>query len=63
MAFLAAVAVNAQNYKVSLQLQDATTGEAVGFATVSITPEKGQPKYTLTDHDGHATLDKVRQGI
>ena len=62
---MAAVAVHAQNYKVSLQLQDATTGEAVGFATVSITPEKGQsqPKYTLTDHDGHATLDKVRQGI
>ena len=65
-AFLAAVTVNAQNYKISLQLQDAATGEPVGFATVSITPEKGQsqgqPKYTLTDHEGHATLEKVRQG-
>ena len=63
-AFLAAVTVNAQNYKISLQLQDVATGEPVGFATVSITPEKGQsqPKYTLTDHEGHATLEKVRQG-
>ena len=64
VALLAAIAVNAQNYKITLQLQDATTGEAVSFATVSITPEKSQsqPKYTLTDHEGHATLEKVRQG-
>ena len=31
----------AQNYKISLKLEDATNGEPVGFATVSATPEKG----------------------
>ena len=39
VALLAALAVNAQNYKISLQLQDAATSEAVGFATVSVNPE------------------------
>ena len=56
----AAFALQAQNHKVTLQLQDDTTGDPVGFATVSLTPEKGQPKYTLSDAEGHATLEKVR---
>ena len=55
-----AFALSAQNHKVTLQLQDATTSEPVGFATVSLTPEKGQPKYTLSDGDGHALLEKVK---
>ena len=57
-----AFALSAQNYKITLQLQDATNAEPVGFATVSLTPEKGQPKYTLSDGDGHALLEKVKSG-
>ena len=56
------LALGAQTHKVTLQLQDDTTGEAVGFATVSLQPEKGQAKYTLSDNEGHAVLDKVRSG-
>ena len=59
---LIALSLSAQSYKITLQLQDASTGEAVGFATVSVTPEKGQAKYTLTGSDGKATLEKVRAG-
>ena len=59
-----ALTLSAQNYKITLQLQDAMTGEAVGFATVSVTPVKGQTqtKYTLSGSDGKATLEKVRMG-
>ena len=59
---LIAFALSAQNHKITLQLQDATTAEPVGFATVSLTPEKGQAKYTLSDGDGHALLEKVKSG-
>ena len=59
---LMALTLSAQNYKITLQLQDASTGEAVGFATVSLTPEKGQAKYTLSGSDGKATLEKVHAG-
>ena len=61
-ALSAALALNAQNYKVSLQLQDADSNEPVGFATVSLTPAKGQPKYTLSDGTGKAVVDKLRAG-
>ena len=59
---LMAFTLSAQNYKVTLQLQDASNGEAIGFATVSLTPEKGQAKYTLSGSDGKATIEKVRAG-
>ncbi len=59
---LMAFTLSAQNYKITLELQDASTGEAVGFATVSLTPEKGQAKYTLSGSDGKATLEKVHAG-
>ena len=62
VALLAAMAAYAQNYKISLQLQDAVTGEAVGFATASANPEKGQGKYTLSDGAGHAVIEKVKAG-
>ncbi len=62
VTLLFAVALQAQNHKISLQLMDASTNEAVGFATVSITPEKGQAKYTLSDADGKAVMEKVRAG-
>ena len=60
--FFAAMALSAQNYKLTLQLQDASNGEAVGFATVSLSSEKGQPKYTLSDAAGKAVIDKIRAG-
>ncbi len=59
---LVAFILSAQNYKITLQLQDASTGEPVGFATVSVTPAKGQAKYTLSGSDGKATIEKVRAG-
>ena len=59
---LLAIGLGAQNHTLTLQLQDAATGEAVGFATVSVTPAKGQAKYTLSGSDGKATLEKVRTG-
>ena len=61
-AFMVAGTLFAQNYKISLKLEDATNGEPVGFATVSATPEKGDPKYALTNHDGSATVEKLRAG-
>jgi len=59
-----ALTLSAQNHKITLQLQDAMTGEAVGFATVSVTPVKGQAqtKYTLSDSEGKVTIEKVRVG-
>jgi hypothetical protein len=61
-ALLVAGTLLAQNYKITLKLQDSTNGEPVGFATVSATPEKGQVKYALTDHDGTAAVEKLRAG-
>ena len=57
-----ALTLNAQNHKVTLQLKDASTGEAVGFATVSLTAAKGSPKYTLSDGEGNATVEKLHNG-
>ena len=54
--------LQAQNFKVSVLLQDATNGEPVGFATVSMSPEKGQHKYALSDADGKAVIEKLRPG-
>ena len=62
VALFSALALQAQNHKISMQLQDASTAEPVGFATVSLTPAQGQGKYTLSDADGKALLDKVRNG-
>ena len=62
VSLFAAVAMSAQNYNVTVKLEDATNGEPVGFATVSLTPEKGNAKYALTDHDGKGTIEKVKAG-
>ena len=56
------LALSAQNYKVSLKLVDSLTGEPVGFATASLVPERGSAKYSLTNAEGQATLEKVRKG-
>ena len=61
-AMFIALTVSAQTHKVDVKLQDASTGEAVGFATVSLTPEKGSVKYALTDGTGAATLEKIHNG-
>ena len=57
-----AFTLGAQNYKVTLKLADSATNEPVGFATVSLIPEKGSTKYSLSDNAGNATLEKVRAG-
>ena len=57
-----ALSLSAQTHKVDVVLKDASNGEAVGFATVSLTPEKGSPKYALTDGEGKATLEKIHNG-
>ena len=62
VSLFASVAMMAQNVNVTVKLQDATSGEPVGFATVSLTPEKGNAKYSLSDHDGKAVIEKVRSG-
>ena len=61
-ALLVAGTLFAQNHKITLKLEDSSNGEPVGFATVSATPEKGQAKYTLSDGEGNAVLDKVKTG-
>ena len=61
LALFTALAVNAQ-YKVTVQLKDAASGEPVGFATVSVVPEKGPAKYALSSHEGVAQIEKVRPG-
>ena len=53
-----------QNVNVTLHLVDATSGDAVGFATVSLTPVGADKatKYTLSDGEGKASLEKVKAG-
>ena len=62
MSVFASLALSAQNYNVTVKLEDASNGEPVGFATVSLTPEKGNAKYSLSDHNGKAVVEKVRSG-
>ncbi len=62
VSIFASIVLSAQNYNVTVKLEDATSGEPVGFATVSLTPERGSAKYSLSDHDGKAVVEKVRVG-
>ena len=60
---LVCAGANAQR-NVKAVLQDGTTGEAVSFATVSLT-RSGQDKplkYVLSNDSGEVLLDKVRNG-
>ncbi len=55
----------AQRHNVSLVLEDASSGETIPFATVSIAPKgnsAAKPTYMLTDADGKAIFEKVRHG-
>ncbi len=62
VGLFASVALMAQNHNVTIKLVDALSGEPVGFATVSLTPEKGSVKYALSNHEGTAVVEKVRSG-
>ena len=62
VSLFAAVAMSAQNHNVTVKLEDASNGEPVGFATVSLTPAKGNAKYSLTDNEGKGTIEKVKDG-
>jgi len=62
LSFAMAFSAQAQHH-ISVKLVDAQNGEALSFATVSITAGRsGQPKYVLTDTEGRATLEKVKNG-
>ena len=62
VSLFASVAMMAQNVNVTVKLTDASNDEPVGFATISLTPEKGSAKYSLTDNDGKGTIEKVKVG-
>ena len=64
-ALASAMPATAQKHNVTLALQDASNGESIPFATVSIAPKgnsAAKPTYMLTDVEGHATFEKVRHG-
>lgn len=55
---------SAQSQTVTVVLQDASTGEPVGYATVSLTKAgaTSASKYMLTDDKGKAVIEKVPAG-
>ena len=61
---LSLVTAFAQHHDVTVLLQDAATGEAISFATVSLTADNNpqKPKYALTDKDGHGKIERVKVG-
>ncbi len=64
LALVFCIPASAQGGKVTATLQDAASGEAIGFATVSLTKagsNKAQ-KYALSDDKGRAVLEKVSPG-
>ena len=62
VSLFATVAMMAQNVNVTVKLEDASNGEPVGFATVSLAPQSGSTKYSLTDNNGKGTIEKVKVG-
>lgn len=58
------LAASAQSRTVTLILQDSSSGEPVGYATVSLTAQgaKSASKYALTDDKGKAVIEKVPAG-
>ncbi len=63
-ALLVLLPVSAQQRNITLTLQDASSGEPVAFATVSLTKKGAQSayKYMLTNDKGQATLEKLASG-
>ncbi|MCQ2175171.1 MAG: outer membrane beta-barrel protein [Bacteroidales bacterium] len=65
VSLLLSASMSAQsNHKVKVTLKDATTGDPVSFATVSISKKESSasPKYILSDENGVATLEKIKSG-
>ncbi|MBR6423234.1 MAG: TonB-dependent receptor [Bacteroidales bacterium] len=66
MLLIASGALNAQaqNYSLKIKLQDKTSGEPVGYATVALTPEGKTEvlKYTQSDDNGAAEIKGVPAG-
>ena len=54
----------AQNHNVTLKVVDSATEEPVGFATVSLSipGSSTAAKYSLSDGEGHAVLERVKAG-
>ncbi|MGN0188392.1 MAG: TonB-dependent receptor domain-containing protein, partial [Candidatus Cryptobacteroides sp.] len=54
----------AQQSTIRLTLQDSKSGEPIGFATVSLTPENSTKayKYVLTTSEGKAEFTEVKKG-
>ena len=63
LGLCASIGLNAQNI-VSATLKDAQTGDAVSFATVSLTREGADKvyKYVLSDENGKVRFEGVRKG-
>ncbi len=62
---LVSLSAYAQNsFTLKMDLVDEKTGEAIGFATASLTPkgEEEAVKYALADSEGKVSLTKVRKG-
>ncbi len=57
-------AATAQTRTITVVLQDSSTGEAVGYATVSLAKQGSTSafKYALSDDKGKATIEKVPAG-
>lgn len=62
--FIFPLSLAAQSRNVSLVIKDASNGEPVPYATVSLTKSgaKTPSKYILSDADGRAVIEKVAQG-
>ena len=62
--FIAASSFAQSTHSVSVTLIDASNGEPVGYATVSLTAKGSTDpaKYTLTGEKGNATLSGLRDG-
>lgn len=57
-------AASAQSRSVTAVLQDASSGEMIGYATVSLTKDgaTSASKYALSDEKGKAVVEKVQPG-
>lgn len=65
VSLLAGPSVYAQAiYSLKVRAVEEDTEAPVAFATASVTVkgEKSEPKYTLTDEDGYATITKLKKG-
>lgn len=66
MALMLAVPASAQKNQatVTVTLKDATSGEPISYATVSLTTKSNSKtyKYTLSDEKGVATMENVKSG-